>query len=76
MSEGDIATLKFEDLGHEINLQGSVIRVEKGEGYIVYGFTIVRSCKDLPSYITNKQRRKRNSLPPSYVLDPSNGGDA
>jgi len=76
LSEGDIATLKFEDLGHEINLQGSVIRVEKGEGYIVYGFTIVRSCKDLPSYITNKQRRKRNSLPPSYVLDPSNGGDA
>ena len=75
LSPGDIATLKFEDLGHVIELQGSVIRVEKGDSYVVYGFTITRSCKDLPSYITTKQRRKRNNLPPSYVLGSSNGGE-
>lgn len=76
LQQGDVGILKFEDLGHMIDIQGSVIRVEKGDSYVVYGFTITRSCKDLPSYITNKQRRKRNNLPPSYVLDPSNGGDS
>lgn len=70
---GDIATLVFEDLGHVIDLLGSVIRVEEHENYTIYGFTIQRSCKDLPSYITSKQSRKHNNLPPSYVLDPTNG---
>lgn len=75
LSTGDTATLTFEDIGHELELYGSVIRIEEHDDYTIYGFTIQRSCKDLPSYITNKQRRKRNSLPPSYVLDPRNGGD-
>ena len=62
------ATLVFEDIGHCIDLYGTVIRIEEKEDYTVYGFTIRRSCKDLPSYISTKQRRKRNNLPPSYVI--------
>lgn len=74
--EGDTATLIYEDLGHEIDLHGSVVRIIEKDDYKSYGFTILRSCKDLPSYIAMKQRRKRNNLPPSYVIDSNNGGDS
>lgn len=74
--EGDTATLVYEDLGHEIDLHGSVVRIIEKDDYKSYGFTILRSCKDLPSYIAMKQRRKRNNLPPSYVIDSNNGGDS
>ena len=73
LSEGDTATLTFEDLGHELNLQGVVVRVITTDDYKTYGFSIVRSCRDLPSYIAIKQRRKRNNLPPSYVIDTDKG---
>lgn len=72
---GDFATLQYEDIGHVIDLYGSVIRIEERESATIYGFTTVRSCKDLPSYIAIKQRRKRNNLPPSYVIHPKNGGN-
>lgn len=74
LRKGELATLSFEDIGHVLKLQGSVIRIDEKEDYTTYGFTISQSCKDLPSYITAKQRRKRSNLPPSYVLDPKNGG--
>lgn len=74
--EGDTATLIYEDLGHEIDLHGSVVRIIEKDDYKSYGFTILRSCKDLPSYIAMKQRRKRNNLPPSYVIDSNNGGNS
>lgn len=70
--EGDKATISFEDLGHEIKLQGTVLRIEERETSTIYGFSIVTSCRDLPSYIATKQRRKRNNLPPSYVLESTN----
>ncbi len=65
-------TIKFEDLGHCLDLFGKVVRIEEKDDYIIYGFSIVRSCKDLPSYIAAKQRRKRHNLPPSYVLPSPN----
>ena len=68
---GDIATITFEDLGISLNLAGKVVRIDEREAYTIYGFTIFRSCKELPAYITAKQRRKRNGLPPSYVLEDS-----
>ena len=71
--EGDIATITFEDLGHELNLRGTVIRITEKLSYRSYGFTLHRSCRDLPSYIATKQRRKRNNLPLSYVIDSDNG---
>ena len=73
--EGDGATLVYEDLGHELDLLGTVVRIIEKDGYKTYGFSILRSCKDLPSYIAMKQRRKRNNLPPSYVIDPDNKGE-
>lgn len=72
---GTVATLMFEDLGFFIDLQGVVIRIEEHDDYVVYGFTIQRSCKDLPNYITTKQGQRHNTLPPSYVLNPNNGED-
>jgi hypothetical protein len=74
LARGAEATLQFEDIGHVIDITGQVIRIEEREGCVVYGFTLHRSCKDLPSYITTKQRRKRSSAPPSYVIPPHNGG--
>ena len=73
--QGDSATLIYEDLGHEIDLYGSVVRIVETDNYKTYGFTITRSCRDLPSYIATKQRRKRNNLPPSYVIDSENKGE-
>ncbi len=58
---GSTGTLIFEDIGHELDLFGSVIRVEERDNAIIYGFLIKRSCKDLASYVTAKQRRNRNS---------------
>lgn len=74
LTKGTEATLQFEDIGHEIDLTGAVIRIEERDSCTIYGFTIHRSCRDLPSYITTKQRRKRSSAPPSYVIAPHNGG--
>jgi hypothetical protein len=73
--EGDLVTIKYEDLGHELELQGSVVRIIEKTTMTTYGFILTRSCRDLPSYIALKQRRKRNNLPPSYVIDPEQKGD-
>lgn len=73
--EGDLVTIKYEDLGHELELQGSVVRIIEKTTMTTYGFILTRSCRDLPSYIALKQRRKRNNLPPSYVIDPDPKGD-
>lgn len=62
------ATLYFEDINHTIDLYGEVMRIEEHDDYKVYGFSIRRSCRDLPSYITTKLGDKSNKLPPSYVI--------
>ena len=55
---GTRATLKFDDMLMELFLEGTVVRVEEQEDYIIYGFTINNVCKDLSTYIQLKQRRK------------------
>ncbi len=52
-------TLHFEDLGHILNLAGTVVRIDEHEDMIIYGFMINNLCKDLPSYITTKQRQRK-----------------
>lgn len=56
---GTRVAIRFEDLGHEIDLEGPLVRIEEHDDYIIYGFTISKSCKDLSSYVTYKQRQKR-----------------
>lgn len=68
LEKGDGASIYFEDLDHVIDLYGTVARIEQREDYNIYGFTIRRSCRDLPSYITTKLGEKNNNLPPSYVI--------
>lgn len=68
LSLEDGVTIYFEDINHTIDLYGSVIRMEEKEDRIVYGFTIRRSCRDLPSYITTKLGNRRNNIPPSYII--------
>lgn len=68
LSMEDGVTIYFEDLNHVIDLYGTVIRIEERDGYIIYGFIIRRSCRDLPSYITTKLGDKSNNIPPSYVI--------
>jgi len=68
LSMDDGVTIYFEDLNHVIDLYGTVARMEQRDGYIIYGFVIRRSCRDLPSYITTKLGDKSNNLPPSYVI--------
>lgn len=62
------ATLYFEDINHIIDLYGEVMRIEERDDYKIYGFSIRRSCRDLPSYITTKLGDKSTKLPPSYVI--------
>lgn len=60
LSQGTHALLRFEDVGHELELEGNVVRIEETEEYIIYGFVITKSCRDLSSYVNMKQRQKRS----------------
>ncbi len=59
LSIGTRVGIQFDDWGHEIDLEGPLVRIEEHDDYIVYGFTIAKSCKDLPAYVTYKQRQHR-----------------
>ncbi len=60
LSQGTHALLRYEDAGHELELEGNVVRIEETEDYIIYGFVITKSCRDLSSYVNIKQRQKRS----------------
>lgn len=59
LSQGTHALLRYEDIGHELELEGNVVRIEETDEYIIYGFVITKSCRDLSSYVNLKQRQKR-----------------
>lgn len=59
LDPGDTISVAWEDFGHMLNLSGRVVRIEELENGIVYGLEICNVCKDLPSYISKKQRQKR-----------------
>lgn len=59
LSQGTHALLRYEDIGHELELEGNVVRIEETEDYIIYGFVITKSSRDLSSYVNMKQRQKR-----------------
>ncbi len=59
MASGTHAILRYEDIGHQLDLEGNVVRIEETDEYIIYGFVITKSCKDLSSYVNLKQRQKR-----------------
>ena len=54
---GDRVSVTFEDLTFKIHLDGKVVRIEKHDDYIIYGFMILNICNDLSTYINMKQRR-------------------
>ncbi len=60
MASGTHAILRYEDIGHQLDLEGNVVRIEETDEYIIYGFVITKSCKDLSSYVNLKQRQKRS----------------
>jgi len=59
ITNGARAILRFEDIGHELELEGNLVRVVEEDNFNVYGFVIIRSCKDLSSYVNLKQRQRR-----------------
>ena len=59
LSNGDRLQLTYEDIGHELDLVGEVVRIEKELDYVIYGCLITKSCKDLPSYVNTKQRLRK-----------------
>ncbi len=59
LTQGTHALLRYEDIGHELELEGNVVRIEETEEYIIYGFVITKSSRDLSSYVNLKQRQKR-----------------
>lgn len=56
---GDLVSVFFEDLGHTLDLDGRVVRIEEREDMIIYGLELCNMCKDLSSYVSLKQRRNR-----------------
>ena len=56
---GNQLSVAFEDLGHNLNLNGRVVRIEEREDMTIYGLEITNLCKDLSSYVNLKQRRNR-----------------
>ena len=59
LMSGDRVSITFDDITFKINLEGKVVRIEKHDDYIIYGFAILSICKDLTTYINMKQRRNR-----------------
>lgn len=59
MTMGMHVLLRYEDIGHELDLEGNVVRIEEEDDYIVYGFVLTKSSRDLSSYVNTKQRQKR-----------------
>lgn len=57
LSKGDEVFVKYEDIGHYLDLAGRVVRIEEREDMIIYGLEICNLCKDLSSYVSIKQRR-------------------
>lgn len=55
-------SISFEDWGHEIKLDGRLVRIEERENMIIYGFAICNMCRDLSSYVNLKQRRNRKKV--------------
>lgn len=60
LKAGEHGILRYEDIGHELELEGNIVRIEETDDYIIYGFVITKSCKDLSSYVNTKQRQKRS----------------
>lgn len=60
LKPGDKVSIHFEDIGHLLDLTGRAVRTEEHEDMIIYGFEITNLCKDLSSYITLKQQRKKS----------------
>ena len=60
LQTGARATLRFEDIGHQLVLEGNLVRVVDEKEGTIYGFVITRSCKDLSSYMNIKQKQKRS----------------
>ena len=59
LTQGTHGLLRYEDIGHQLEIEGNVVRIEETEEYIIYGFVITKSCRDLSSYVNIKQRQKR-----------------
>lgn len=59
MTQGMHVLLRYEDIGHELELEGNVVRIEETDEYIIYGFVLTKSSRDLSSYVNMKQRQKR-----------------
>jgi len=51
-------TIRFEDYGYNLELVGDLVRKEEKEDMDIYGFKICNLCKDLPTYISFRQRKK------------------
>ncbi len=60
LAQGTHVLLRYEDAGHELELEGNVVRIEETEDFVIYGFVITKSCRDLSSYVNIKQRQKRS----------------
>jgi hypothetical protein len=56
---GSHIALQYEDMGYELELEGDAVRKQVESDYVIYGFIITKANRDLTSYVTNKQRRKR-----------------
>lgn len=59
LKTGDQLTVMLEDAGFKLGLAGRVVRIEEREDVTIYGLEITNLCKDLPKYISVKQRPKR-----------------
>ena len=59
LAMGTRVKLRYEDIGHQIELEGNVVRIENEVDYVIYGFVITKASRDLSSYVTAKQRKHR-----------------
>lgn len=59
LKKGEQIHVTLDDMGYVLNLLGTVVRVEERETRTIYGLEINNLCKELSSYLHEKQRRKK-----------------
>lgn len=60
LSQGIHVLLRYEDIGHQLELEGNLVRIEDVEDFTVYGFVITKANRNLSSYVNLKQKQKKN----------------
>ena len=60
LTQGTRVSLRYDDIGYRLELEGNLVRIEETDDFIIYGFVITKANRDLSSYVSLKQKQKKS----------------